>query len=311
MSLRAKPFLSRAQDTLPSGVEQGSAMVRLGARRSGGAARLGVAGRAAALGAVAAAGPLAAGVGVAAGGAPWLLIGGAAISAVAVAALAASLAPVSRIARSAEAFIDPRAADAAADDLRRIALGMQGLEARLEAAARRADPARLEDPLTGLPNRLAAMRRARDEISRARRKSMPLAVALIAVERDPALEPADADRRLRVVAEVLVQTLRAYDIVGRWDADSFVAVMPEAEIEHAADAVRRARNRAADERALTLTGAAVTLSAGLAVLQPDDATLADIAGRAEAALVKARTRGGGAVEAAPGPRFKPGRLTSV
>jgi two-component system chemotaxis response regulator CheY len=270
-----------------------------------------VAGRAAALGAAAAAGPLAAGVAVAAGGAPWLLVGGAAISAVAVAALAASLAPLSRIARAAEAFIDPRAADAGADDLRRIALGMQGLEARLEAAARRADPARLEDPLTGLPNRLAVMRRARDEISRARRKSMPLAVALIAVERDPALDPADADRRLRVVAEVLVQTLRAYDIVGRWDADCFVAVMPEAEIEHAADAVRRARDRAADERALRLTGGALTLSAGLAVLQPDDATLADIAGRAGAALVKARARAGGAVEAAPGPRFKPGRLTSV
>lgn len=290
---------------------QGVDMVKLGARGGGAAARLGVAGKAVALGAVAAAGPLAAGAGVAMGGAPWLLGGGVAVSAVALAALAAALRPVGVIARSVEGFIDPRSADADADDLRRIALGLQGLEGRLEAAARRADPARLEDPLTGLPNRLSAMRRARDEISRARRKSMPLSVALVSLDGAETADAALADRGLRMTAEILVQSLRAYDLVGRWHRSIFIAVMPEAEIEHAAEAIRRVRDRVVDDRVLEIEGRPATVSAGLAVLQPDDATLADIADRAMAALRKAEGRGGGAVEAAPGPRFRPGRLTTV
>jgi diguanylate cyclase (GGDEF)-like protein len=287
-------------------------MVKLGARERSGGWRLGVAGRAALLGGAAALGPLAAGAAVAVGGAPWLLAGGAAVSAVAVAALAALLRPVDRIARGVEGYIDPRQAEADACDLRRIALGVKGLEARLERVARRADPARLEDPLTGLPNRLAAMRRARDEISRARRKAMPLAVALVAVDGAEGADPAALERLLRITAEVLVQSLRAYDIVGRWEGAGFVAVMPEAEIENAAEAIRRVRDRLGEERALALVpgGPAPSLSAGLAVLQPDDATLADIVDRAATALKRAQARGG-AVEAAPGPRYRPGRITTV
>lgn len=271
--------------------------------------------RATLLGAAAALAPLVAG-GAVALGAPWWALGfGAAAAVAAVVALARNLAPLARLAQTVDPFIDPRIRQTrAGDEMSRLTLGLAALEARLEAANRRADPARLEDPLTGLPNRLAAMRRARDEISRARRKATPMAVALI--ELDDMIDDlrgarkADVERSLRITAEMLVQTLRAYDIVGRWADTVFVAVMPEAEIEHAAEAVRRIRDRAIDDPALGWEDRRVSLSAGLAVLQPDDATLADIADRAAAALRKAQARGGG-VEAAPGPRFRPTRLTSV
>jgi hypothetical protein len=50
---------------------------------------------------------------------------------------------------------------------------------------------------------------------------------------------------------------------------------------------------------------------GVAVLQPDDATLADIATRAEAALSRAGAASGPPIIAAPGPRTRPANLSSV
>jgi len=107
-----------------------------------------------------------------------------------------------------------------------------------------------------------------------------------------------------------VQSLRAYDLVGRWEGATFVAVLPEAEVENAVDAMRRVRALIAEDRIGMIVGEAVTASAGVAVLQPDDATLADIVARAERALLRAQQRGAG-VEAAPGPRSRPPRITSV
>ena len=272
-----------------------------------------VAVRAALLASIAAAAPLAAAV--AAGASPAMLVLAAAVAGGAVAGVLRLLKPLTGLADALEHYRDHRAAGRGAqDDFSRIRRSVKGLEARLEAATRRADPARLEDPLTGLPNRLAVMRRARDEIARARRKATPMAVALLALDGFPAAEKAlgrlETERMLRLTAETLVQALRAYDLVGRWEGAIFVAVLPEAEVENAVDAMRRVRERIADDRIGMVAGAPVSASAGVAVLQPDDATLADIAGRAARALAQAQARGRG-VEAAPGPRSRPPRITSV
>lgn len=272
-----------------------------------------VAARAALLAFAAAAAPLAAAV--TAGAHPALLALAAAVAGLAVAGIVWLLRPLAQLADALDHYGDHRAAGRGAqDDFSRIRRGLKGLEARLEAATRRADPARLEDPLTGLPNRLAVMRRTRDEIARARRKATPMAVALLALDGFPAAEKAlgrlETERVLRLTAETLVQALRAYDLVGRWEGATFVAVLPEAEVENAVDAMRRVRERIADDRIGTVAGAPIGASAGVAVLQPDDATLADIAARAARALALAQARGRG-VEAAPGPRTRPPRITSV
>ena len=272
-----------------------------------------VAARAGLLAAAAAAAPFAAAL--TSGAHPLALAAAAAVTGGAVGGLVWLLKPLARLGDALEHYGDHRAAQRGPqDDFARIHKGLKGLEARLEAATRRADPARLEDPLTGLPNRLAVMRRARDEIARARRKATPMAVALLALDGFPAAEKAlgrlETERVLRLTAETLVQALRAYDLVGRWEGAIFVAVLPEAEVENAVDAMRRVRERIADDRIGMVAGAPVSASAGVAVLQPDDATLADIAGRAARALAQAQARGRG-VEAAPGPRSRPPRITSV
>lgn len=238
------------------------------------------------------------------------------LSAAAIWAVWALMAPVERLGAALRGFAEGRGAAPSADDApTTIARGVEALSKRLDAAMRRADPTRLEDPLTGLPNRLAAMRRGRDEIIRARRAGQPLSVAMLSFRDAGAGETPDATARrdlaLRLVSESLTQSLRAYDVVARWEGLRFAALMPEAEIEHAVSAVRRARD---DARALLSAqgfGEAYDLAAGLAVLQPDDATLADMAARAGLALERALSGAGDGVQAAPGPRTRPARLTSV
>jgi diguanylate cyclase (GGDEF)-like protein len=221
-----------------------------------------------------------------------------------------ALRPLARLAES----LAPHGTDPAqADEVARIAGAVAVLIRRLDAATRRGDPARLDDPLTGLPNRLSVMRRGRDEITRARRGGSGLALALFAVDVGDLerLGPVEGDRTLRVCGEILTQSLRAYDVVGRWEGAVFAALMPEAEVENAVEAMQRVRAQIAVSKTSAALGRALSCHAGVAVLQPDDATLADIAARAAAALDRARAGPGAPVQAAPGPRIKPATLTSV
>jgi diguanylate cyclase (GGDEF)-like protein len=201
------------------------------------------------------------------------------------------------------------------EPLARIDAAVTALERRVEAMQTHGDPARRDDPMTGLPNRQTAMRRARDEITRARRKDEPLAVALVSIDiGPPADDPAGRgrqDRALRLSAELLMQGLRAYDVVGRWTHDLFVVLLPEAEVEHAVGAIDRVRRMAQEGSGIRAGEPLPPLHGGVAVLQHDDATLTEIADRAARALARARSGVGAAVQAAPGPRTRPVRLTPV
>jgi diguanylate cyclase (GGDEF)-like protein len=230
--------------------------------------------------------------------------------------LARQFAPLEALAAAFDRFAAPGGGrPPGLDELARIAAGVEALERRLEAATRLGDPARLDDPLTGLPNRLAVMRRARDEITRARRKAAALSVALVEIRRFDDIVAGcgrdQADLAVRLAAEQAVQALRAYDVVGRWEGASLVLLMPEAEIEHAVGAVRRIRDMIEEARIAVLDGAPASVIAGVAVLQPDDATLVDIVARAARALERARAGVGGGIEPAPGPRSRPGTIGVV
>lgn len=206
---------------------------------------------------------------------------------------------VARLAR----FARSDAPDAPREPLERVVEGVERLERRLEEA--RGGP-RGERGV--LPDRLEAIRRARGEIVRARRNNRALATALVALDPE-ALDEAGRDVSLRMLGDMLTQGLRAYDLVGRWKADTFVALLPEAEIENAAGAVERLR--AACAAAFADAPDAPRILAGVAVLQPEDASLADMAERAEAALARARSGLGAEVGVAPGFRQRPARLTLV
>jgi diguanylate cyclase (GGDEF)-like protein len=81
------------------------------------------------------------------------------------------------------------------------------------------DVARL-DPETGLLNRKNILQELNAQVSRSRRYGNALSVLYVQL---PALAP-DA---LRALAQSLKGTLRWVDIVGRWDDDSLLVILPE------------------------------------------------------------------------------------
>lgn len=201
------------------------------------------------------------------------------------------------------------------EPIARIGAAFMALERRIDALQSLGDPARRDDPMTGLPNRQTAMRRARDEISRTRRSDEPLSVALLSLDIGPGaddpLTSGRQDRALRLMAELLMQSLRAYDVVARWSRDEFVVIMPGAEVEHAVAAIERICAMAAEGWSVRGGETLPAIHGGVAVLQPDDATLAEIVARASRALRRARDGIGAAVQAAPGPRTRPVQLRPV
>lgn len=201
------------------------------------------------------------------------------------------------------------------DPVARIEAVQAHIERRLVPPTPGRDTGRLDDPVTGLPGRLTLMRRGRDEITRCRRNLQPMAVALIALSIGGPTEEARPlgrqKRALRLTAEILQQSLRAYDVVGRWEHAVFLAILPEAEIEHAVAAIERVGELLDRVGSVRADDPLLSMHGGVAVLQPDDATLAEIAERAARAMARAQSGIGPRVQAAPGARHRPSHLIAI
>jgi diguanylate cyclase (GGDEF)-like protein len=124
----------------------------------------------------------------------------------------------------------------------RVGLAAQEAEAR--------DSARV-DALTGLGNRLAFDEALVAEIARSRRGGSKLTVVMLDLDglkaTNDALGHAAGDRRLRDLAGLLREGLRAGDRAFRWGGDEFTVLMPETLPDTARAAVERvARQGGAD-----------------------------------------------------------------
>lgn len=99
------------------------------------------------------------------------------------------------------------------------------------------------DPLTGALNARGFERRLAEEVSRARRKDEPLAIASIDLDRFKELNDMHG---LRYGDDMLVQTvdlwrqeLRDYDIISRTGGDEFIVIFPNTTTEQASKALQR------------------------------------------------------------------------
>jgi diguanylate cyclase (GGDEF)-like protein len=100
----------------------------------------------------------------------------------------------------------------------------------------------LQDPLTGLPNRVLFMERLAQAIARNRREAAPFAVILLDLDHfrtiNESLGHAAGDSLLVSVGQRLVDCSRAGDTVARLGADEFALLIHR--VTHAADAARLA-----------------------------------------------------------------------
>lgn len=107
------------------------------------------------------------------------------------------------------------------------------------------------DVLTGIPNRAHLDKQLVRLASQARRRRQSLAVLALDIDLFKRINDrhghAAGDHVLRVVAELLVQSVRAEDVVGRVGGDEFLILLPEADDDGAAELAERLRERVRSE----------------------------------------------------------------
>lgn len=158
----------------------------------------------------------------------------------------------------AASLFDERAVQCAATLIDQAATGLALLRARAEAGT---------DPVTGCMNHRAMRRRLNEEIGRATRTDGRLACLLIDLDNFKLVNDrhghSAGDALLREVAQALMGEFRAFDRVARYGGDEFVVILAGADLESAAIAAERARERMLEVSSFDFTSG-VSASIGVA-----------------------------------------------
>jgi len=146
------------------------------------------------------------------------------------------------------------------------------------------------DPLTGCWNRRVFRERLHQEIERALRHHRSLSLAMIDIDRFKAVNDdyghLVGDELLAWLGDVLRRMARSSDVVGRMGGDEFLVLMPDTEPAAAVNQAVRIRH--------SLPGNApvpVTLSVGIAGLDPLEPTAEALLGAADASLYEIKRNG--------------------
>ena len=167
--------------------------------------------------------------------------------------------------------------------------------AELSAAnARLAEVARM-DPLTGLLNRRGFTSEAEAEIERFFRSGRPFSLVLADVDYfkqfNDKFGHACGDHVLKRVAAILDRRLRDVDRIARWGGEEFIMLLPETEVDGAANLAESLREAVADNL-FEFSGERhrITLTFGIAAYRKGESLETCIA-RADTALYHGKERG--------------------
>lgn len=152
-----------------------------------------------------------------------------------------------------------------------------------------------EDQLTGSLNRRGMDDVFEREADRSDRRNTPLCVALLDLDNFKKLNDthghAAGDEALVHLVRIVKQTLRSIDVVARYGGEEFVIIMPETQLEEAAQAMMRVQREltkhfftANDQRLF------ITFSAGVALRNPREPQEETIK-RADKAMYEAKQSG--------------------
>ena len=152
-----------------------------------------------------------------------------------------------------------------------------------------------EDQLTGALNRRGLDETLDRELKRADRNKTQLCVALLDIDNfkklNDSLGHQAGDRALTHLTQVIKDTLRPSDAVGRYGGEEFVIILPDTDLQAGVEAIQRLQRDLTkkfflhnNERIL------VTFSAGVA-LRGEDEDQEDLLGRADKAMYQAKQTG--------------------
>jgi diguanylate cyclase len=152
-----------------------------------------------------------------------------------------------------------------------------------------------QDPLTGTLNRRGIDDAFRQEASRCDRHGGRLCVALIDIDNfkllnDTLGHPA-GDRALIHIANIVTNTLRPTDRIGRFGGEEFMLLLPDTRLNQSAAVMARIqRELAARPLEENNTPITITFSGGVAQ-RAEQETLEEIIARSDAALYQAKAAG--------------------
>lgn len=157
------------------------------------------------------------------------------------------------------------------------------------------------DMLTGVLSRRAIERQLRALASEARAGGSGLGVLFLDIDHFKSINDrfghATGDACLVAVAQRLLAELRDGDHLGRWGGEEFVALLPGASLENAHHTSQRILSRvSADPVAIVDGSVPVTVSIGIAVLDPLHDDIDSLLQRADKALYRAKANGRNRVE---------------
>lgn len=189
-------------------------------------------------------------------------------------------------------------------------IGRRHVETELEAASRELEASRerleklaSQDPLTGVLNRKAVLKRLGDERDRAEREGATVGVFIMDVDEFKRVNDTfghhGGDVVLQEIVERINSTLRSYDHLGRFGGEEFLAVLPGCTIQEAAEIAERARLSLSDAP-FSRDNGQVDVTASFGVSSTADSQLSDdkLLGFADRALDLAKQLGANRVRGA-------------
>ncbi len=152
------------------------------------------------------------------------------------------------------------------------------------------------DALTGVANRRSLLRRAEHEFRRARRYGRPMALLLLDLDHFKKVNDTwghfAGDEALKAVCTACLGSLRGSDMLGRLGGEEFAVLLPETDVEDACGTAERMRHVVelleVDWHGRKIR---VTVSIGLATIEPSDPDIYSLMRRADLALYTAKDVG--------------------
>lgn len=152
------------------------------------------------------------------------------------------------------------------------------------------------DGLTSLYNRRFFLKLANSELERARRYSHPTTFMMLDLDHFKNINDQyghlAGDHVLEHVARILEEESREADIIGRLGGEEFAILSPESTLEQATQLAERIRNRLNNEKInFDNQLIALTVSIGIAEIDPPDDTIEQAMSRADKALYQSKGTG--------------------
>ena len=170
------------------------------------------------------------------------------------------------------------------------------------------------DSLTGCLTRRAFFERMAQAREEARRSGKPFTCLALDIDQFKSVNDrfghAVGDRVAQEVGAMLISSLRAADIVGRYGGDEFFIGMPGCDTDQAlgiADKLRRGVDERCGAAFSDIATLRVTVSIGVATVRDADSTLAELIDQADKALYQAKAGGRNRVAETTPPRSTGGK----